>query len=69
MSAYPDGFAAWSEPQRNAFFASEAKAYDERRREADALGEPRPYRSAHQSQKLGLIQLMRSARLPARRTP
>jgi hypothetical protein len=42
MSAYPDGFAAWSEPQRNAFFASEAKAYDERRREAGALGEPLP---------------------------
>ena len=36
MSAYPDGFVAWSEPERNAFFTSEAKAYDERRREAEA---------------------------------
>ena len=30
MGAYPEGFSSWPEPERNAYFASQAKAYDER---------------------------------------
>ena len=35
--AYPEGFSSWSEANRNAYFAQEAKAYDERKRGAKAL--------------------------------
>jgi AAA domain len=32
MSAYPEGFDAWPPDERNAFFAQEVKAYDERKK-------------------------------------
>ena len=36
MSAYPEGFHAWPLDERNAYFADEARAYDERRKPASA---------------------------------
>ena len=45
--AYPEGFFNWSEDERNAYFAEEAKAYDRRRRDASTRGQHnRPQRPA-----------------------
>jgi putative DNA primase/helicase len=36
MGAYPEGFSSWPEPERNNYFASQAKAYDETQKRAAA---------------------------------